>query len=83
MLFFYQDNSYKVAELSALVKEMDAFENKKMALEEKIMRKLEEQTTNDKAAKYMTKLLNNIKIKNRDLVFCTSGFNSLITSCLA
>lgn len=47
---------------------MGAFENKKVSLEEKIMRKLEEQTTNDKAAKYMTKLLKEIKTKNRDLV---------------
>ena len=47
---------------------MEQLDCEKCKWEEKVLGKLQEQITNDKASKYLGKLLRDMRTKNRDMV---------------
>lgn len=51
-----------------MTKEFEKINAQKYVFEEEILKKLQDQLTNDKAAKYLTKLLHQVRDKNHNLV---------------
>lgn len=68
----------KSNELAGLIKEMEKLTSEKLALEENILSKLEDQLLNNKAARYMHKLIREVKENNRNLVTKSSFYYSYI-----
>ncbi|KAK5641501.1 hypothetical protein RI129_010048 [Pyrocoelia pectoralis] len=61
------ENANKHGELSALTNEFEKLGNQKVTLDNNVLKMLEDQITNDKAAKYLHKLVKKTKEKNRSL----------------
>ncbi|KAB0794085.1 hypothetical protein PPYR_13705 [Photinus pyralis] len=61
------ENTGKKCELSALISEFEKLGSQKATLDNDILKMLEDQMTNDKAAKYLHKLVKKAKEKNRTM----------------
>jgi oligoribonuclease (3'-5' exoribonuclease) len=63
-----QDYHKNVHENNVLQKKVQRLSGEKVSLEDSILEKLQDQITQDKAAKYMNRVLQSLRSKTRDQV---------------
>ena len=68
MVTLLQDYHKNVHENNMLQKRVQRLSGEKVSLEDNILERLQEQITQDKAARYMNKVLQSLRSKTRDQV---------------